>query len=165
MPGKMVWFDTLFNNAVASAGTLLVDLVGTPSDSSLRLAQMTLMRTIVRMDWAATVHDSGEGSTRLSWGLGIASRDAFNVGSTAVPLPNQTDDFPPRGWVCRSVHRIWAFAADDPSVDVTRVDVNLQSRRRLDNGVSYLIATNDAQEGTTVALTAVGIIRQLYLLT
>ncbi len=163
MPGRMLWLDTILNDSVASGGKLLVSLLAGGADDLLRLSQMTLMRTIVRMDLAAAVHDSGEGSTRLSWGIAISSQAAFDVGEAGLSDPSVASDHPQRGWVTRGVHRIWAFAADQPVIDVVRVDVNLQSRRKLDNGTSWILFDNDAQEGATVALQVVGLVRQLYL--
>jgi len=161
MPGRMLWIDTAFVQAVASAGTAAVSMTQQFSDAESRLVQMTLMRTIIGMDVGATVHDSGEGSTRFDFGIGVVSQAAFAV--PTLPSPAIVTEFPIRGWVIRERHRLFAFAADDPTIFTRRIERDLRSRRKLENGEMFIRFDNTAQEGTSVAITVTGLVRQLWL--
>ena len=163
MPGKMLWIDTLITQSTGASAQNAQDLAAQFSSEQTRLAQMTLMRTILRLDIAYTVHDSGEGSQRLGIGLGIESQEAFASGIHPDPLT--TGDFPTRGWVYRGIWRVFGFAADQPAVDVARIDLDLRSRRKLENGVSFIIQQNLPVEGVASAVTVMGVVRQLWLVT
>ena len=161
MPGRMLWVDTLVNQSTANNGQNAQDLTVNFTSEQTRLAQMTLMRTILRLDIAYTVHDAGEGSQRVTIGLGIESQEAFAAG--VHPDPAAIGDFPTRGWVYRAQWRVFGFAADQPAVDVARVDVDLRSRRKLENGLSFIIEQNQPQEGVASSIQVTGIVRQLWL--
>ncbi len=163
MPGKMLWIDARINSAIGSGSQAALDLTAQFTGEETRLAQMTLMRTVMRLDIAYTVHDSGEGSQRVALGLGVESQEAFAAG--VHPDPDTVGDFPTRGWIYRGVWRVFGFAADQPAVDVARVDLDLRSRRKLENGLSFLVADNNPQEGVGVTVQLVGVIRQLWLVT
>jgi len=156
-----LWIDTDAGLSLASGAVgRLTLMTGVPAASD-RFHQMTLLRTIIGIDIAYTVHDSGEGSQIVSVGIGIASQDAFAAGATAGP---QTDlDFPTRGWVWRARYRVFGFAADQPAVFVRRVDLDLRSQRKLENGEGYFTGFNAANEGVATAVTISGMIRQLWL--
>ena len=161
MPGRMLWIDTVVSQAVASGGSAFVSLMTGVTAAETRLSQMTLMRTILRMDIAATVHDSGEGSVIIDYGIGIVNQASFTAAN--VPAPSGAAEFPIRGWIVRSRGRVFGFAADQPVVYVWAVDQDLRSRRKLENGEAYIRWDSNALEGAGVAVTIVGIIRQLWL--
>jgi len=154
--------DAVFNITLGSGliinQSLILEGGGT---APTRFDRMTLLRTIIGLDIAYSVHDAGEGSQRVSIGIGMADRVAFDT--PALPNPGNASNFPPRGWVWRSVYRIFGFAADQPAVFTRRIDVDLGSRRKLDNGVSYAIFENIAIEGVAASMNITGIIRQLWL--
>ncbi len=122
---------------------------------------MTLLRTIVGLDLAYTVHDSGEGSQQVALGFGVESQEAFSTG--VHPDPETRGDFPTRGWVYRGMWRVFGFAAGQADVHVRRVDLDLRSRRKLDNGVSFIIGSNFNLEGATGSVKVLGIVRQLWM--
>ena len=156
-----LWTDTGFNNIVVVGTQLVSSMMGSLDMTETRLGQLTLLRTILGLDIGASVHDQGEGSQRLAIGLGIASQEAFAAG--VLPDPNQDSDFPPRGWIWRAAYRVYGFAADQPAIDRQRVDMDLRSRRKLENGISYLVADNIDVEGSGGSVRIVGRIRQLWL--
>ena len=162
MPGETMWIDTGLNQIVVVGTQLVAALRGGFAQADMRLRRMTLLRTIVGIDIGVSVHDQGEGSQRLVLGLAIGPSEAVTAGT--VPDPNEDQDFPIRGWVWRASYRVYGFAADQPAIDRQRVDIDLRSRRKLENGESYLVADNIDVEGTSGSLRIVGIIRQLYLL-
>ena len=156
-----IWLDTFLNDDVAVGTQFLHGLMAGTDPLQNRFDRMTLMRTIVRIDAAYTVHDAGEGSQRLSIGIALTSQEAFNAGT--VSDPGAEGDFPSRGWVWRSRYRVYGFAADQPAVSNRAIDLDLRSRRKLDNGVSFLVADNGAIEGVSSTIRLEGIIRQLWL--
>ena len=160
---KTLWVDTLHNLVVAEAGQTFTSLMTGLASAATRLEGMTLLRTICRWDIAFTVHDSGEGSQMVDIGLGVTSQEAMTVG--VIPDPNSDTDYPTRGWIYRGRWRVFGFAADDPAIDVARIDLDLRSRRRLDNGEAYLVANNNNVDGSSSSISVVGVTRQLWLVT
>ena len=156
-----LWVDTVVNATVVVGTQYLQGLMTGVSAAETRLSQMTLLRTIIGIDIARTVHDSGEGSEAISIGIGIASQEAFAAGTVADP--GVSTDFPLRGWVWRTRYRIWGFAADQPAIFTRRVDLDIRAQRKLENGEAYLAADLVAVEGANSGVNVTGTIRQLWL--
>ncbi len=156
-----IWIDTEFNADVADGGQLVTSLMTGVSATQTRFDRMTLMRTIIGVDLAYTVHDAAEGSHRLDIGIGVTSQEAFAAGIVADP--ETMTDFPARGWIWRARYRLYGFAADQPAVYDRRVDLDLRSRRKLENGEAYLVASSNLVEGGTSTVRITGLIRQLWL--
>ena len=73
MPSRpTIWIDTLVNSDLSVATRLLLSLNTILSENDARLSSMTLIRTILLMTLVYTVHDSGEGSQLVDFGIGIA---------------------------------------------------------------------------------------------
>jgi len=149
------------NSDTTSAGQTGTNLAPDFDADQSRLAQMTLMRMIVRLDIAYTVHDAGEGSQRVGIGFGIESREAFAGG--VHPDPLTTGDFPTRGWIYRGAWRVFGFAADQPAISVRELNFDIRARRKLENGVSFMVIDNQAVEGVAATVRVLGIVRQLWL--
>ena len=156
-----VWADTRTTASVASGAQLLVSLMVSLPNLEARFNQLTLLRTIVRMDLAATVRDTGEGDQVVDFGIGIASQDAFAAG--AVSDPNVGADYPIRGWIWRSMYRVYGVAIDDQNVDVIRIDMDLRGKRKLENGEAFLVVNNAVNQGVAQAVQPTALIRQLWL--
>jgi len=154
-----LWVDTLLSLAVASGGLDIDQLTAEFSVEDLRMGRMTLLRTIIRADLAATVRDSGEGDQIVDLGIGIVPREA--IGN--VPDPSVATDHPTRGWIWRARYRVYASAVDDQFVDPIRIDLDLRSKRKLDNGLAFLEIQNQPNQGVATAITMSGLIRQLWL--
>jgi len=158
---KTFWSDTLVSSDVMVSSQQHLGLIDQFTKDQLRMGQVTLLRTIIGIDCAALVHDSNEGSSTLSMGIGVASQEAFLAGT--LPDPNTASDFPTKGWIFRARGRVFGFAADAPAVYSWRIDRDIRARRILDNGEPYIIFTNDLNEGGTVALRITGLVRCLWL--
>ena len=159
-----VWIDTPMNNDVAIGGAqFLSSLMSNVTFAETRLAQMTLIRTIIGLDVARTVHDSGEGSELIGLGIGVVSQEAFAAGTVPDPLTGL--DYPTRGWVWRSHYRVFGFAADQPTIFTRRIDLDLRSQRKLENGEAFFVADAISLEGVSSSIRLVGLIRQLWLVT
>jgi len=156
-----VWIDTGISAPLGEGSQTVLSLMSGVSATQTRFDRMTLLRTIVGVDIAYTVHDSGEGSQAISLGIGIASQEAFAAGTVADPEIDT--DFPTRGWVWRARYRVFGFAADQPAVFTRRIDIDLRSQRKLENGEAFIIISNGSFEGVASAVTTFGLIRQLWL--
>ena len=159
---RTIWIDSHYTTDVASGAGLAFSLIGAHG-TELRLEQLTLMRTILRLDLAPAVMDAGEGSQTFDLGLGIASQEAVALGVTALPDPQDPENFPPRGWIFKARYRVWATAADRAVVVWREIDKDIRARRKLDNGEPYVMYANTASEGTAFTVRVTGIIRQLWL--
>ncbi len=163
MPGRTLWVDTMVDFDVANAAQVRFGMTAEFTAAQTRLEAMTLLRTIVRLDLAYVTHDSAEGSQKVSLGIGVASQEALAAG--VVADPEAAADFPTRGWVWRGVYRVFGFAAGIADVHVRPIDLDLRSKRRLENGDAFFVITNEAQDGATSAINVLGVIRQLWLVT
>ena len=164
MPRRL-WVDTVVSESIVVAGESFVNLLTSLTGTEGHMLQMTLIRTIVGLDVARLTHDSGEGSERIAMGIGVTSREAISLGTSALPNPAIETDFPTRGWVWRAHYRTYGFAADQPAVFNQRIDLDLRSMRKLDNGVPYLMLEMDNLEGTSSVVQALGMIRMLFQVT
>ena len=158
---RTFWVDTVIDEGVAIAAQGLISLMTGIGAAQSRADQMTLLRTIIRLDIASTTHDSGEGSSAASIGIGIASQEAFAGG--AVPDPNTATDFPQRGWVFRGRWRVFSFQAGVADVHVRAVDKDIKARRKLENGEPYIVFDNVSVEGASQPVSFTGLVRQLWL--
>ena len=158
-----LWVDTLFNTDIGNGLTSVTQLMTGLTPTEQRLSQMTLMRSIIGLDLAYTVHDAGEGSQRISIGIGVASQAAVTTAGASLADASVASEFPTRGWVWRALYRLWGFAADQPAIFTRRIDLDIRSRRKLENGEAFLTATNDALEGVASTVNVHGLVRQLWL--
>jgi len=160
---RSLWVDTVFGLTVSTNSENLTDLMGTLLENETRLSQLTLVRTIIGMDIAYVVHDSGEGSQQAGVGILVAGREAVVAGVGSLPQPDVEADFPATPWVWRARYRIFGFAADQPAVFTRRIDLDIRSQRKMANGELMLVVTNNPQEGATAAIQFTGMIRSLFL--
>ncbi len=156
-----LWIDSHLNVTTVSGDKKENSLMTGFSPGDTRLARMTLLRTIIGLDVAYTVHDSGEGSQLMSMGIGIATNEAFTAGS--LPLPNLATSFPRLPWIWRAQYRIFGFAADQPTIFTRRIDLDIRAKRKLENGIAFINWLNLAKEGVASAVEVTGIIRLLWL--
>ena len=155
-----LWIDKLQTFGVPAAGGQVIDqLTAEMPITTLRTARLTLLRTIVRLDLAASVRDSGEGDQAVRMGICIVPVEAV----ANPPDPKIATDHPTRGWIWRSAYRVYAVATDDQNVDVIRIDVDLRSKRKLENGLCVFVVDNDDNQGTATAIQVIGVIRQLWM--
>ena len=156
------WIDTVLGETLTVNVQQVVSLM-TNYDASQSRRGWTLVRTIIGFDIARAVHDSGEGSHLVSSGIGIAFQEAFGVGQTAIPSPQTPTDFPVRGWIWRAQHRVWGFAADQPTIFTARIDKDIRAKRKLDNGEMYVTFMSTLEEGAAATIQVNGLIRQYWL--
>ena len=162
MPNTL-WIDTNVNSQVGSGSATAFSLMTGITEIESRMAGLTLLRTLIGVDVAHLVHDSGEGSQEVSMGIGVASQEA--VAADTLPDPEVPGDKPPRGWVWRARYRTYGFAADQAAVFNQRVDKDIRSRRKLDNGEAFFTIQNAPDQGSAGTIAVIGMVRQLWLIT
>jgi len=157
---KTLWIDTSAALLIAAGGQTHKSLMTGVSSTQTRFDQMTLLRTVIGLDVARFIHDSGEGSDQVSLGIGVTSQEAFAAGSLSDPEVDT--DFPSRGWIWRARYRVYGFAADQPAVFNTRVDLDIRSMRKLENGEVFFVGSSELVEGNASTTQVIGLIRQLW---
>ncbi len=158
-----LWTDTIIDLQMATGATAsFVDLTSTFLQNETRLAQLTLVRTIIGVEFAYSVHDAGEGSQMASAGIALVSRPSETVGG-AIPDPSQALEYPVMPWVWRYRARIFGFAADQPAVHVMRVDLDIRAKRIVKNSEVLFISRNQPEEGVATTILASGLVRCLYI--
>ena len=154
------WADNLINQVQgASGGSDTEDLF--PALSRDERRGITVVRMLI--DLAVTPETlSGVVASQISFmGIGVASFEAFGV--DAVPDPDVETDRPARGWLWRTS----LVVLDDPDtiVQPMRVQADVRSKRRVDDGVLFLRMINTDRTGITpFSIQVTGIVRVLYLL-
>ena len=159
MPSTL-WVDTVFNTDVAVGAQNLTSLMTGVSSTETRFMGMTLLRTIIGLDIAPTVHDQGEGSSLVSVGIGVTSQEAFAAG--VFPAPRTATDKPPRGWVFRTQELVTQNGVGTPIVTSFKADI--RGARKVENGELYLIVDGTFETGATFAVNVFALIRTLYKL-
>ena len=162
---KTLWIDTQLDLQVANSSTLIASLMGTVDTTESRLTGMTLLRTILGLHVAHLVHDSGEGSQKVHLGIAVAPQVAFAAGTASLPGPGNASEHPTRGWIYRGTYVTYGFAADQAAVFDNRVDKDVRSRRKLENGECYFTVANFLDQGSAGTVGVIGLVRQLWLVT
>jgi len=156
------WADQRFNiGALIAGATQTRDLLsGTPIPSD----NITAIRLIVDL-WAmyepsATLVDS---LSIVSFGVGVASVEAFTVGGTSLPNPDAVGEFPPRGWLYVDSQPVHQRAESTGVIEsMAHFKVDLGAMRKVDKGILF---ASIRQENIVVggAMRVVGRVRTLCL--
>ncbi len=160
MPNRRAtdWIDTRITRAVASGAQDFFSLMTGVAPVNVR--RQTLVRTIIRLDFASSAIAGAWGIQTLSFGIGVTSQEAFAAG--VLPDPNVPNDQPSRGWVYRNV---MAVAQNGIGAQVLYpLVVDIRAMRKLDDGEMFFVLDNDVDVGTAFGITYSGMIRQLWLL-
>jgi len=128
-------------------------------------------KTVTRLiiDLTARIEDLAlnvDGIARVSFGIGVASEEAFAAGAGSLPLSSGTSGYPPRGWLWvaqrevifsnSSTHGIEAFV-------FPHFEADLRANRKIDKGILYLTSSAVAVFGDTFDVEISGRIRALTL--
>jgi len=159
-----LWVDTLLSEDVGAGGSRDAVFLGVTGLTSVerRLARRTLIRTIIRVDLAAAVRDSGEGDQIVDVGICMVAAAQSVVADIADPAIET--DYPALPWIYRARFRVYAVAVDDQNVHSIAIDKDLRSQRKVENGKLVWVTTNTDNLGVATAVTLKGIVRQLFLI-
>ncbi len=157
------WADTIFTQIIASGGAgLPINLLAdAPTVDTLTAIRLVVDLTAVPDPALSAV----DGSQLVHVGIGVASLEAFNIGISALPNPNDDNDYPPRGWLYVAPSLVHRAVGAGP-IDIVRYGewhVDIRSMRKIDKGVLFIIVENAAALGTSFAIAVSGRVRALCL--
>ena len=155
---KTQWVDTLIGTQIANSNNTLESLLGGLAVADTR--DMTLLRMIVRLDVSAVPSAGAVGMQSFTFGIGIASADAFAIGITATPNPITEADEPPRGWVYRTRCMVSASAGNE--IPPTLCHGDFRGMRKIEAGELFLRMENTPSDATSFTIRVIGIIRCLF---
>ncbi len=135
MPRRTLWLDDTTSVTVADGATSILNPTATYVDDKKGL---TITRIIVSFQCRAASEVGGAlGFQRVSMGLGMASDDAIEQGSAALPDPAVEAEFPVSGWLFRGTKLI--ILGVDPSVaNWVTWELDLRAQRKLLYGDLFL---------------------------
>jgi len=158
------WADSRFANLVSSGGELtLTDLL-----EDLPGETRTVTRLIVDLTCGLSPSDENEGMQVIDCGIGVVSREAFDLGITAIPDPFTDTDFPTLGWLYVATRPITQALPTGGTVvtmwrEAAVFQADLRAQRKVDRGVLFLRLSNTALLGTALSIRVTGRVRALCL--
>ena len=158
MPRRTIWVDKLLNVTNISGGggeneDLLSNIPQADRDG------MTLLRTIVRLQFTPAVVSAVSGLQTCDYGIGLAREEAFSAG--ALPDIETQEDHPTRGWLVRSR----TLVQDETTISVRDFGENkhdIRAMRKIEADTTlFLQFNNNNVEGTAFTTRMTGLIRLL----
>ena len=159
MARRTHWIDTFQSAVVPDNTEAISELVG--NNLAIDTMGFTLTRTIVRLDICQATVSIGAGMQEFSIGIGVASREAYGVGATALPDVHVDAEEPVAGWVFRWSGIIHLNNNDPKTV---ALDLDMRSQRKIDTGKAFLKMYSVTKDGTAGSVRITGLVRCLYLL-
>jgi len=163
---RRAWADTRFaftninNGGELTLTDLLADLAATETKTVSRLL----------LDFECVIGSLSEVETTqiVDVGIGVCSSEAFSVGTTAVPDPAATDEYPVRGWVyvaTKAVQQSLPTGGTPTAMWRARAvfHADLRGQRQVDRGVLFMRLKNTAAEGSATNVRLNGRVRALCL--
>ena len=155
---RSLWDDTLINTNIDTGSTGIITLTLTPGAAS---EGFTVVRTLVRIALSKNTTPAADSQQIVSLGIGLASKEAITLGSTALPDPDINTDTPIMDWVWRD--RCVVVEDAGQMIPPTMCVGDYRSARKLGGGGLYLSIVNTAFFGTAFTVRAIGIVRCLLL--
>ena len=127
-----------------------------------RLDTVTIVRLVGQMAVFPDIPIVSTTSNQIiDVGIGVASEQAFTAG--AVPQPDQTDEYPARGWLYVATKSLFRGNLDTTGEHYPTWEFDIRSMRKIDKGRLYLAAGNGLGDGTPIVVRFQGRIRALCL--
>ena len=149
---KTVWQEGPFGIAsVSAAGTVFFT-----TGQTVQTGGNTMIRTRGELVAGLTlVTTANDGFSRVAFGLGIVTAEAFAIGVTAMPSP--LDDITWPGWFEFGTFGLFQPVAGDVADSLTaqiRIPIDSKAMRKLDQGTVLFGAIEVADEVGAATLTA-----------
>ena len=156
------WDDQVITlTTLASGGTglqlLLCENVADPEKRGC-----TLIRIIIGLSFFPTPPGQVSGRQAVSFGIALASDDAFTGG--ALPDPETDDDYPVSGWLFRTTFPVFDETLATSGPIGYRIERDIRSGRKLDRSSIYMDMHSAGDEGTQFSIGVIGLVRCLYKL-
>ena len=157
------WDDTIMNSSLANNTRFQIDLLVNTADAEKR--GCTVVRTLLDFQLFNATPGDVSGRQIFHMGIGLVSDDAFAAGGSAMPNPEEQDDYPVGGWMWRkSVAVFDESLANGVNPAPVTIKEDLRAMRKLDRSTMALIIFNATGEGAPFSVQRIGIIRVLYKL-
>ena len=158
MARRVRWIDSLIQLQVAAGSQGVVELL--QGTALIDTDGWTVGRLIVDLYLMSSSVAGAFGASQSDMGIGVISREGV-VGSV-YPDPNAEEDQPINGWMYRTRAMSSQNGVGGPIL--TRVQADVRSMRKIDNGRFYLIVNHGNVMGTSYTLNLRGLIRTLVLM-
>ena len=165
MPMHREWVDLGFNALLVATGFQIV-----PLDILFDMREVvnkTVTRLIIGFDVDAPDPDENDVFVmRMNFGIGVATREAFDAGVASVPSLAATTEFPIHGWLWRSQYTVSFSNSATFGIELykfPRIDKDIRAARKVDKGVLYFAAVNTVIQGAN-SVQLGGMIRALVLI-
>ncbi len=160
MARNRAWADTLLSNAIATPGTLNINLLTNAPTVDTLTAVRIVGHVIIVPDAELSAVD---GSQNVDIGIGVTSVEAF--GANTLPDANDDTKYPPRGWlwIDRFTMMIAVGAGPIDRYQFTDYHFDVRSQRKVDKGVLFMTIQNVVASGGGNAVQVSGRIRVLCL--
>ena len=157
MRRRTTWTDVNVGSDIATGDTAVFSLHTGLISKNLDL---TLTRMLVIFSVGASTPGVVSGQQELFFGAGVVAQDAFTA--SAVSDPEQAGDEPTRGWVWKSHLLIRDETLATGYIPPVRLNEDIHSQRKLDEGELFMAIANRPVEGTTFAVRVKGVVRTLW---
>jgi len=152
--------------AVSSASFIVDDILSGSASEGSDTITVTRLVGVVNMFTSST--NEVEYTQEVDLGIGVASKEAFLVGGTALPDPNVAGDYPARGWlyISREVAQQAIPTGGTPTAmyrQNIRFQFDIRTMRKVDKGILYVHIRNTNVDGTATLLQTSGRIRALCM--
>ncbi len=161
---RRAWADTLLATSIATGATTISNLLsGAPTMDTL-----TAVRIIGYLEFYGSELNETECDQMVDIGVGVSSAEAFNVGSTALPDPTTSGDYPPRGWlyVARR-HALQTLPTGGTPTAMYRQNANfdfdVRGDRKVDKGILFMSIVSTQLGVASTTLDFIARIRVLCL--
>ncbi len=158
------WDDRfLFETVVQDVGQVLVDL--TPGFDEADKRGATVIRMLLQLHFYEAALNTAKGANRLTFGVGLATTEAFAIGGTAIPSVEIAADKPRLGWYMRGDVLV-PFSGSDATRPVPLVDyrADIRTMRKFERGILYMAFRNTTELGPGSSLSVRGLVRTLIKL-
>jgi len=149
------WFDVLFNETIIAGAQINTDLVEQALDQPR--SRLTVTRTIIDLTVVTQLLNTSEGAMRIRWGIGVASREAFEIVG-GLPDVDDANEYPALGWI--GLGTGMTFSSTD-QLQVYRVQEDIRASRKIDRGVLFMTIDNSAFLGASHTVQVIGRVRAL----
>ena len=155
---QTTWFDTNIGLDIAQGTGGLVRLTPIADD----LEGFTAIWIVGRTTLLPSVPQSTLAETSVAIGFAVCSEEAFVSGLVGTPNPEQSQDFPERGWMYRARYVVIDNGFGVPT-NIIVMDNNIRAQRKIDKGVLYLTIHNQTIRGSNFNVRLHGTLRLLCL--
>jgi len=142
MPRNRAWADTVYKfKSVASEGNDLQNLLlNAPTVDTL-----TAVRIVVDLHCSFEAGVAfADAANSLHVGIGVTSVEAFNQGINAIPEPQFSTQYPPRGWLYVATRGVSMSVESAVGFTINGADfsADLRSMRKVDKGILFCVIQN-----------------------